>query len=64
MTGKTDQINRFIDAYVEALKDHNAAVFAGAGLSIPAGMVNWKDLLKDIAEDIGLDVNKQGRRSH
>ena len=29
------------------------------GLSIPAGLVNWKDLLKDIARDIGLDVNKE-----
>jgi hypothetical protein len=48
-----------IDTYVQALHDQNAAVFAGAGLSIPAGMVNWKGLLKKIASEIGLDVKKE-----
>lgn len=36
-----DPIASFTDEYVRALNDDNAAVFAGAGLSIPAGMVNW-----------------------
>src|SRR6266404_5616413 len=54
-----DPIESFIDTYVQALHDQNAAVFAGAGLSIPAGLVNWNELLKDIARDIGLDVNKE-----
>jgi Sir2- and TIR-associating SLOG family/SIR2-like domain len=54
-----DLIDSFIDTYVQALHDQNAAIFAGAGLSIPAGMVDWKGLLKDIAEDIGLDVHKE-----
>jgi Sir2- and TIR-associating SLOG family/SIR2-like domain len=54
-----DPIDSFIDAYVQALHDQNAAIFAGAGLSIPAGLVNWKELLKDIASDIGLDVTKE-----
>jgi hypothetical protein len=52
-------IDSFVDAYVESLQDQSAAVFAGAGLSIPSGLVNWKDLLKDIARDIGLDVKKE-----
>jgi hypothetical protein len=54
-----DPIDSFIDTYVQALHDQNAAIFAGAGLSIPAGLVNWKELLKEIARDIGLDVNKE-----
>ena len=54
-----DLIDSFIETYVEALHDQNAAVFAGAGLSIPAGIVNWKELLRDIASDIGLDVDKE-----
>jgi hypothetical protein len=54
-----DPIDSFIDIYVQALHDQNAAIFAGAGLSIPAGLVNWKELLKDIATDVGLDVNKE-----
>jgi hypothetical protein len=52
-------IDSFIDRYVQALHDQNAAIFAGAGLSIPAGMVNWKGLLKNIAREIGLDVKKE-----
>jgi hypothetical protein len=54
-----DPLASFIDAYTEAISSQNAAVFAGAGLSIPAGMVNWKELLADIAADIGLDVRKE-----
>ena len=54
-----DLIDSFVETYVEALHDQNAAVFAGAGLSIPAGMVNWKELLRDIANEIGLDVDKE-----
>ncbi|MDX2181544.1 MAG: SIR2 family protein [Bryobacteraceae bacterium] len=52
-------LDSFIDAYVQALYDQNAAVFAGAGLSIPAGLVDWKGLLKNIARDVGLDVKKE-----
>ncbi len=52
-------IDSFIDIYVQALHDRNAAVFAGAGLSIPAGLVDWKGLLKNIARDVGLDVRKE-----
>src|SRR5579885_2808044 len=54
-----DPIDSFIETYVQALHDQNAAIFAGAGLSIPAGLVNWNDLLRGIASDIGLDVDKE-----
>ena len=54
-----DLVDSFVETYVQALHDRNAAIFAGAGLSIPAGMVNWKDLLKGIASDIGLDIRKE-----
>jgi hypothetical protein len=53
------EIDSFINTYVQALRDQNAAVFAGAGLSIPAGIVDWKELLRGIAKDIGLDVDKE-----
>src|SRR2546428_9879978 len=56
---KSHTIDSFIKTYVQALHDQTAAVFAGAGLSIPAGMVNWKELLQDIAHDVGLDVDKE-----
>jgi hypothetical protein len=52
-------IDSFIETYVDALHDQNAAIFAGAGLSIPAGMVDWKGLLRTVATDVGLDVDKE-----
>src|SRR5579864_8734518 len=54
-----DSVDKFVDTYVEALRDQNAAIFAGAGLSIPAGIVDWKELVREIAEDIGLDVDRE-----
>lgn len=54
-----DPIDSFIETYVQALHDQNAAVFAGAGLSIPAGLVDWKELLRGVANDVGLDVDKE-----
>jgi len=54
-----DSIASFVDTYVEAVRDQNAAVLAGAGLSIPAGFVDWKGLLREIASDVGLDVDRE-----
>lgn len=51
--------DRFVDIYVQALRDENAAVFAGAGLSIPAGLVDWASLMLDIAADVGLRIDKE-----
>ena len=45
--------------FVKAISEGNAAIFAGAGLSIPAGYVNWKELLRPFAEKIKLDVDKE-----
>lgn len=42
------EIDRFVNVYVEALRDENAAVFAGAGLSIPAGLVDWRGLMSTL----------------
>ncbi len=49
----------FIKKYTEAIIRDEAAVFAGAGYSREAGFCDWKGLLKDIAEDIELDINKE-----
>lgn len=51
------KINEFIRTYVKAIEGLNAAVFAGAGLSQPAGYVNWKELMREIADDLGLNVD-------
>jgi hypothetical protein len=52
-------VDSFVRDYVAALREENAAVFAGAGLSIPAGLVDWRALLRDIASDIQLDVDRE-----
>ncbi|NTU49914.1 MAG: hypothetical protein HGA87_03335 [Desulfobulbaceae bacterium] len=45
----------FIREYTRELHNNNAAVFAGAGLSMDSGYVDWKGLLCDFIEDLKLD---------
>lgn len=52
-------ITDFKRAYSKAVKDNYAAIFAGAGLSMSSGFVDWKGLLKDLAKEIKLDVEKE-----
>jgi hypothetical protein len=54
-----NQVDAFINSYSESISNRSAAVFAGAGLSIPAGFVDWRGLLRGIAKDIGLDVDRE-----
>jgi len=49
----------FINNIVKELEEDNVAVFAGAGLSMPAGYVGWGELLEPIAEELGLEVDKE-----
>ena len=53
------EINSFIDDYIKCIKEGSAAIFAGAGLSVASGYVDWKELLRNPAKRIGLDVNKE-----
>ncbi|HEY8095348.1 MAG TPA: SIR2 family protein, partial [Methylobacter sp.] len=53
------QVAFFINKYVEELTEENAAIFAGAGLSVAAGIVDWKNLLLPIAQQLGLDISKE-----
>lgn len=52
-------IVRFIEDFSKEIKEENAAIFAGAGLSAPVGFVNWQELLRPLAVDIHLDVEKE-----
>lgn len=56
MAVKKDELIR---KYVKAMQEGNAAVFAGAGLSRPSGFVDWKGLLRPLASDIDLNVDKE-----
>ena len=49
----------FYRDYIKAIRDGNAALFAGAGLSRPSGFVDWKELLRPLAEDIGLKIDDE-----
>jgi hypothetical protein len=49
----------FIREYTRELHNKNAAVFAGAGLSMASGYVDWKNLLKEIIQDLHLDPDKE-----
>lgn len=50
------EIEAFIKDFVKDLRENNAAIFAGAGMSKSAGFVDWHELLRDIAEELGLKV--------
>ena len=41
------------------MAEDNLAIFAGAGLSAPAGFVSWPELLRPIAEELELEVEKE-----
>lgn len=43
----------------KGLANEQFSLFAGAGLSISAGMPSWKELLKPIASDIGLNIEEE-----
>ena len=49
----------FLREYADALRQGSAAMFIGAGVSQGAGYVNWRQLLKQIADDLGLDVDRE-----
>ncbi len=36
------EIELFIRDFLKEVREGNAAIFAGAGLSAPAGYVNWR----------------------
>jgi len=47
----------FLRLYLSEIEDGNAALFAGAGLSIDAGYVDWKNLLTPLAKELGLNLD-------
>lgn len=53
------EIEAFIKDFVRDLREDNAAIFAGAGLSKAVGFVDWPELLRDIADELGLRVEKE-----
>jgi virulence-associated protein VapD len=52
-------IEVFEKEIVNEIKRGNLSIFAGAGLSIGSGYKSWKELLREIASDIGLNIDKE-----
>lgn len=52
-------VNELIRNYSKAVKEGYAAIFAGAGLSMASGYVDWKNLLEPLANEIGLKIEKE-----
>jgi len=52
-------IETFIRDFSKEIEEDNAAIFAGAGLSVGSGYVDWKNLLAPIAEELGLNVDRE-----
>lgn len=57
MSGCTKEM--FIKEFSEKLKCEKASLFIGSGISRKAGYANWKDILRECAEEIGLNVDKE-----
>lgn len=53
------EIEAFIKNFAKDLEEGHVAIFAGAGMSKAIGYVNWPELLNDIADELGLNVNKE-----
>ena len=54
-----NEIDSFIKNFIKEIKNDNVAIFAGAGFSKSSGFVDWKGLLKDIADELDLDIEKE-----
>ncbi|WP_338507340.1 SIR2 family protein [Pseudomonas poae] len=50
---------RLVDTLSNEMAEGNLAIFAGAGFSQGAGFVNWKTLLKPIADELDLDIDRE-----
>lgn len=49
----------FVNKYADKLVQGTASVFAGAGLSMAAGYPSWKALLKQIADELDIDLDSE-----
>ena len=52
-------IREFQEKFVNAIQNKSAAVFAGAGLGVASGYVDWKHLMRNFANFVKLDIEKE-----
>lgn len=51
--------SQMLSNFSKELRSGDAALFIGAGLSRSSGFVDWKELLRGLASDLNLDVDKE-----
>jgi hypothetical protein len=51
--------SEMLKQFAKELQSGDAALFVGAGLSKPSGFVDWKALLRDIASELKLDIDRE-----
>src|SRR6266446_74059 len=59
MSAEAISESTFIREFTRELHNRNTAIFAGAGLSMASGYVDWKGLLKPLITDLGLDPEEE-----
>lgn len=52
-------LSEFKRNYIKAIQDGSAAIFAGAGIGKASGYMDWKNLLREFADSINLDVDRE-----
>jgi len=57
MTGISKK--EFLRRFSASLLEGTGALFIGAGVSRPAGFADWRELLKEIAEDLQIDIVRE-----
>lgn len=53
------KVEEFVEQWARSLERGTGSVFIGAGLAVRAGYPTWRSLLRDIASDLGLDVDTE-----
>jgi len=53
------EIESFINDFVKDLTESNVAIFAGAGMSAASGFVDWRELLREIAAELSLQIDRE-----
>lgn len=54
--GYLEDKNTFIAEFVRVLETSNLSLFFGAGMSFEVGLPSWKNLLANLALEIGIDI--------
>lgn len=55
----TKEQQLFVRKFGERVLNEEAGLFIGAGVSREAGFVDWKGLLREVAEELDLDIDKE-----